>query len=889
MKTFLSWLLKILLSILVLIFIYNIKTVNVSANDVKEDKKRVIYFVLDDSGSMFKNDKKEGVEQEYYTKWVEADYAVKALAATMNEGDKFKLYIMGEYYSVEHNTNLGEQEKKTLQDKIDSKKVIDIQDKVDNMDKISVMTAYDEYVAKTCFLSVVHAVNDMKNYDSDEYECWIIVLSDGEYDCPECQAEIKKGNKTSQKWIEGVRKKLQDIKKDQSNMFIQYFFITDQDISLPADNMEEGVLFQLIQNNGGSGDSILEAVVKASNRIYGRMGRRYSDLENIKIDIPVSQLMIFAQNEGEEQLWEEADYEMKQQQDAMTLDIEGINSSFTIKNKNINIAGRIDLPDNANKFISDARYKQLGGILATYKRKTGLTGKIEDTLIPMITNANDNVIYEVYYQPDVQIKPVFYQGENIVGIGSSFLREGEMRLEILLADRRGQSFTYDSKLLQLEDFKVTLVKSETRESVDLMEQNEMSNEASLCYKGALQIGSYDLTIVTPWGATYTETDISVKEQRFQISMIVSGDYVISPENNGKQNKLIIQVLEDGAIPETDRLEKIILRLSIDSQDWGYKLYREDIDQGLWALELEWRDPENHIGTDHINIQLTSEREYQGEEPEIAEEEITVDVIAGMLKLETRITDEEEVHPNIIQRIQKIADFSFTCGTLLTEEQSKTVKNTILEVSDLNKKMFTFKDGDLQTSGIWKWLFTNLTEIQVKGKSEYVKWNQVVAEEWSMIVKIQPIPMWIQMIIKIIVAFATAFILQAIFSLIFKQILKKDFISGKIDFHLDGLGHESPLHKDSLRSIWYRIWFFSRTRCYRNGYRNGKGNIPEFVIKVKNGDADWFLVNYTDLQSKEDFKINNRRISEHNAHFNHKELFTVKDLRGTVRTLSWRKK
>lgn len=69
----------------------------------EKGQPKVVSVVFDNSSSMVKKDKKPGEkiaeEERYTTRWIEADYTVKALAAMMDVDDILRLYIMSGYRS----------------------------------------------------------------------------------------------------------------------------------------------------------------------------------------------------------------------------------------------------------------------------------------------------------------------------------------------------------------------------------------------------------------------------------------------------------------------------------------------------------------------------------------------------------------------------------------------------------------------------------------------------------------------------------------------------------------------------------------------------------------------------------------------------------------------
>ena len=136
------------------------------SNNINMDdgtKKKVISVIFDNSTSMCRNDEEP---KEYTPRWVEADYALKALAAMMNEGDELNIYFIKDDTGKSKKINIG----KNLETVIEQ---------IDNYMKN--MTLYDG----TPFDNVEKAADDLKDRQKkdekkgEDNDYWIVILTDG--------------------------------------------------------------------------------------------------------------------------------------------------------------------------------------------------------------------------------------------------------------------------------------------------------------------------------------------------------------------------------------------------------------------------------------------------------------------------------------------------------------------------------------------------------------------------------------------------------------------------------------------------------------------------------------------------------------------------------------
>lgn len=130
----------------------------------EKGQPKVISVVYDNSSSMVKKDRAD----DHVTRWIEADYTVKALAAMMDTGDILQLYIMSGYredvktreMSTPGETKIGEEKWKAVKE-------------VENYFEKMKLCYY------TYYQGVTEAAGDMKPYLEEGKDCWIVILTDG--------------------------------------------------------------------------------------------------------------------------------------------------------------------------------------------------------------------------------------------------------------------------------------------------------------------------------------------------------------------------------------------------------------------------------------------------------------------------------------------------------------------------------------------------------------------------------------------------------------------------------------------------------------------------------------------------------------------------------------
>lgn len=234
-------------------------------------KQKVIAVVLDDSTSMVldNNGKKES---DYTTRWVEADYAVRALAAMMDEGDVLKLYPMKESTSESIN----------ISGRSDA-----YQDLYDKLDKMG-------YYAETPFEQIKNAAQDMK--EETDKECFLIIITDGSF-------YTEDGGWLSKEDVDREFEKILDENPNIQIKYIQIGNVTEDKLPEEKERIE-------VYKKETETDDVTTQITNVINSIYSRVAVDGKDKDKlitnnqhgeitIAFNIPVKSVTVFLQSEGD--------------------------------------------------------------------------------------------------------------------------------------------------------------------------------------------------------------------------------------------------------------------------------------------------------------------------------------------------------------------------------------------------------------------------------------------------------------------------------------------------------------------------------------------------------------------------------------------------------------
>lgn len=845
------------------LFLFCILRIPVLAAD--QDKAKIIYFILDDSGSMVTNK----------SRWIAADYAIKALVATMDENDMFYIANMGQYIAEDHE----EVTYHNLELESASAGGSWMKESSASYNNL-VYTDYANYTCKHVLEIVKEDIkNKIKAYPEDQYEYWIVWMTDGEIDCAACKREE---NVTENFSID--YEKLNNWKGDCQASLI-HISINDSKVETAAyDDERIWMISAAADSNSRSHQSILEAVTEAGNYIYNRMKyQKVNAPADIEIDIPVSKLLVLEQFAGNpteigsgNEDFQTLMNELSERIPDRTVEIINKESDME-ESETIYFSGRTTIPKGKRSFPTE--YQALIGQMYRYDRayQTGdnCAGATELSL------AGNNAYYEVYYEPDLNVNPVFIleNDEYKLGADNKFvLEEGKGTLEIRLEDLRGNSFNAESELLHLDQFDVKLL-ADDGEQVAL-ERTDMG-EGLIYNVPELSRGKYTFFVKTSWGEAW-DYAVSVEERKLPIEICrINEAEIVDP----KVDSIIsFSIAETGGDTERNLLIHASAFRKEDDKKWNYKLLRDENDSSIWNLEVSWYDETDHVCAQQVEFSISAVREYEDGSSERTEKPFVIDVKASFEEVEAIYEDTDDKYYYPWEVKQALDTVTYKCGSVLTPEQEKLISGKLCAGEDTDR--FCFENGRVEAANYMKWISMKRHEAVITGKVHYPKWNRDDEGEWSVIINIKPIPI----ILVIFGGILVILLLIWIIYVIFKPFFEKKYITNHTRFFLKYEGDSTAVFKVSFggrivaRCLPFRNW--KKYKIDGGGQRLG---LDDIVLKMRKGSGPetWVVVNPSQLP--ETCGIGEGKVSERNFVIGEYKPFTMKDKGGHIWTLCWEQK
>lgn len=230
---------------------------NMHTNAKEMQRTRIINVVYDDSGSMI------GENNVMFDTWCKAKYSMEAFAAMMGDGDTMNIYYMSDYMS-----NTQAEPRLRLSGKDGAQK------------NVSLIHNTVTQWGQTPFDSVIKAYDDLAAASADEK--WLVILTDGAF-----QIDPRNDNYYCPDIDSFLSDKADDVK-------VIYLGIGEEAIPI-TQNIAKNIYYE----NAATTDEILDRVTTVCNRVFDSH-KLNVDVSNSKVsfDIPMSQLIIFAQGGG---------------------------------------------------------------------------------------------------------------------------------------------------------------------------------------------------------------------------------------------------------------------------------------------------------------------------------------------------------------------------------------------------------------------------------------------------------------------------------------------------------------------------------------------------------------------------------------------------------------
>lgn len=347
----------------------------------------VINLVYDDSGSMIKNDK-----GEYVDTWCQAKYALEVFAGMLGETDTMNVFVMSDF----ENGTVGE-----------PKLILDgSSGAAKNVNAVHNMVTVD---GNTPFNAVRAAEAALESATADKK--WLVVLTDGEFeDGGLPQSEIDSY-----------------FSRKPSDVRVMYLGMGSSAGAITADPNHD-IFYEKAENN----DEILQKLTNIGIQIFNRDRLKVGPDGSIAFDIPMKELIIFAQGENV------SINGVKQNGGSVIHSTEQpVNVQFSEKATNSNYY-------DSNKIIVN---RKLRGSIATFDTR------FEEGSYTVDVKGAKTI--EVYYKPDVDIIASLRQGDEIV-TNLSDLEAGDYIIDFALVKGGTQTEVINSNLLGDVRFEASL-------------------------------------------------------------------------------------------------------------------------------------------------------------------------------------------------------------------------------------------------------------------------------------------------------------------------------------------------------------------------------------------------------------------------------------------------
>lgn len=840
------------------------------------EKEKIICVVYDNSSSMFQDD---DPPKEYTDRWVQADYAMKALALMMNSGDTLRPYIMGDYKTEGRNTA----GISSIQIKADSKVTLNELEKKMNAMKFTEMTYFE---------GVEAAAEDLKKLQTKNKDCWIIILTDGIFTSPATIDNDKE-----------LQEKLEAITAENANISIGYVPIGKNAVKLKEDRKKRIYMVE--------GGSIMEQVTRMINLIYGRVQLdekikeeyipKGEELDRIRIrmDIPVEKMIVFLQDAGETGDYVDLKEGLEEKLNKRTTAADTTVTDAFVKASDIAFSGRSSVPgmEKGVKSHESAKiqYSILRGLIYNFTGNSDQNMDMERQYVSIEVGSDAYDTVDVYYQPAVLVEMDYYQnGEKIEhGEGCTAaldgeeteqcIREGEMTIQLYMTDGGGIPIKkQDSPLLYENNFVVEM----RSQDGTLIDQQELGGYR---YQFQVEEGTYTLNVTTAWNEVYAK-QIEVQEPIRPLELErVSPDRIWIDQKQGDGSVLSVQIREEGKVlgsvtEKNAEVECNVQDKDFESEEMGYQ------GDGIWKFRILLKDYEKHQIAESIECDITAVRQYQSGTMAAAEETkdetISLQVVSGDFELFIEPKEKELLHPFKRILLGEKLPLKYLCdGEELTEKQKKeglVIQDFQIEPDYMNKYLGIDRNNNLQLKGGWIWLFSIPEEIKVSMSGEYERYNTLKGFTIACAFSVKDVPLFGKIIIYILIGLVVLWIAAYLCKKKFSP-----FYIGSIAASLDGK-KGGVSRKIGVRRLKQSVIPFCHTArlVFKESTGIGAPYIKSFNMKfMKNpSDDDWKIVNYEEFSDSKRYQIGENPVTAENRFFSKDNPFSVFDKDGNEKIL-----
>lgn len=838
-----------------------------SLNDDK--KPKVIYVIYDNSTSMIRDDVKPPQLPRYTTRWVEASYAIKALATMMNDRDILRIYpISG-----------GEKSDEIKFEGTPLKKILDTIDNEINSLK---------WKTGTNFSSVEDAVKDLrKNYDSN-YEHWVVILTDGAFgdlDDALLQDKLEEFNLTD----EGKGRPV----------YFAYIYIEGGG-GREIDEVTENRPYILVPDNVS--DEITGKMTNIANKIYNRVAikspENYIGMEGnntrIKLDIPLERALIFIQHTGDEKIYHLINDEIKTTYENMYLDggiecSDGLDedNNYPIMGDSRNITkDSFDAAKGDDTEIEKIIYRYIKGNMHVVIPANSKGDFREQYIIVKNYTKEDSDngdSIDVYYKPSVKVGVSYFQeGYEIVhtqecidgqkeGAVEKCVPAGEFDIQInILANDDAEEKLPNYELLYPDDFEVSL-REKSGEEVELYK----IDREELRYSCELEKGEYELQVITSWNATYIQS-LEVQDRWQPVAMeFYNTDTIYLESTENPSCEVQIRAFSGGEASDEDVLDHV-LNIWLES---GNELF--DVEElgrqgnDIWKFQITLNDPSIHDVGENLGLRAVAETDYSLAQSNEHEFEADLPITSGDFTLTAE--GNSVTADDYLRRLLKgeTIGIGYDCdGIKLSEEQWKEIRVTgdyTVDPEKMQKKIRITDNGNIRLEyAPFYWLWRREDTVILRWYVTYTRWNTKKVQEVVMELNILYLPLVVQAVIILTTLLTIVWVLLCVGKRFLRYFIPREQITLVSNFD----SQKISLCRKGM--MWIPFWKKARIK-----YKDSSGYFPEikFDIRVNPEGIGYEILNYAILGDETKYRLGNRRISENNRIISEAQCIYVADRNG----------
>ncbi len=871
--------------LMIILLVYSIKMVSqasIMAAWDDDEKPKVIYVVYDNSTSMVRDDLSDNKgEKEYTTRWVEASYAIKALATMMNDEDVLRIYPIsgsGKLDEIKFKNNTLDNVLKKIDSEMNSLK----------------------WETGTLFSSVENAVIDLRSIYDSKYEYWVVILTDGAFidleDDPE-PLQDKLENLNSGEVGEG------------KPIHFAYIYISGGSETEIKEKTEvkENMPYILIPDS--TEEEITGKITNIANKIYNRVAIKspedYIVTEGnntrIELNIPLERALVFIQNTGEENNYESIKNEIETTYKNMDLDggiacsgglkedhkytITGDSRLITEASINAKPGDGIKIPKMKYRFIKGNMYVIAPTGAESDFRKQYITVK-------NYTKDGDSDSIDVYYKPSVKVSASYFQDDQEVihtqecidsqgeGQAEKCIPAGELviQVDILANDDSGEQLT-DYELLYPDDFEVSL-RQKVGEEWEEVYLDRISRE-NLQYRCELEKGEYELQVITSWNATYTQK-LEIQDRWQPVAMEfynTDSIYLESVENPSCEVR--IRAFSGGDAADEDVLAHVKdIKLYVNENELFEvkELGRRD---DIWRFRVTLKDPSIHDVGERLALNAVAETDYQLAQSSEYTNEQTVDL--GELSITSgdfTITVKGPTEAGDYWRrlfLGETVGINYICdGIELTEEQRKDIGvlgNCTTDPEKMQKRIRITTNGNIRLEyAPGYWFFRRENTVILRWNVTYTRWNTEKVQEVMVELNISYLSLIAQWAITLTALLSIMWGVLCFFKRFTSSFIHKASVTLVSDYG----SQKIRLCRKGM--LWLPFPFWKKARIK---YRDSSGFFPEIRLDIRNNPEGlgYEILNFDTLSDETKYRLGNKRISEKNRIFSDAKPVQVADRNG----------